>query len=437
MIRLHIATIVSFLIFFIPQISSAKDPCIECHKAKTPAIVKAWEASSHSKKNIGCAGCHGNDIEANHKGTVIVDAVKCGSCHLKPLSEHRLSKHAISLKAGRGCTRNMPTSEEQEKSCAFCHERGSTKPLIDTECAMFLSQKPEMQRQGCDSCHKVENRCDTCHTKHATDLSHAKSPAVCGSCHMGPDHAQYEMWETSPHGALFKSGGEKAGPTCATCHMSNGLHNVSKGVATGLPNSETEIKKRERKFMIDICSSCHTKNLSARSLDDADAIETQSRGLVEEAQAVVEGLYNDGLLMPMPNERPPHPLFGGALITGPHMLYENLSKVESLYFKMKQFYYMNAFKGAFHQNPDYTHWYGNAPLKLTLSEIKSEAILLRKIGVIEKRLENFISPSDAKNDEAGELKKNLRELKDKRLNNKISEKEYIEMKTRLLKNVGL
>lgn len=437
MIKFHIATIVSFLICFIPQISSANDPCIECHKKKTPAIVKAWESSAHSKKNIGCAECHGNDIEANHKGTVIVDAAKCGSCHRKPLSEHRLSKHAISLKAGRGCTRNMPTSEEQAKSCAFCHERGSTKPLIDTECAMFLSQKPEMQRQGCDSCHKVENRCDTCHTKHGTDLSHAKSPAVCGSCHMGPDHAQYEMWETSPHGALFKNGGEKAGPTCTTCHMSNGLHNVSKGIATGLPNSETGIKKRERKFMVDICSSCHTQSLSARSLNDADAIEAQSSALVEEAKAVVEGLYNDGLLMPMPNERPPHPLFGGALITGPHMLYENLSKVESLYFKMKQFYYMNAFKGSFHQNPDYTHWYGNAPLKLTLSEIKSEAILLRKISVIEKRLENFISTPDAKNDETGELKKNLRELKDKRLNNKISEKEYIEMKTRLLKNAGL
>ncbi|MBF0328226.1 MAG: hypothetical protein HQL10_03650 [Nitrospirae bacterium] len=435
--NIFIAAIASLIIYFVAQTSSAKDPCFDCHKEKTPGIVQAWQTSAHSKKQVECSGCHGDDVEANHKGKIIVDSAKCGACHQKALTEHKLSKHAISLKAGRGCTRNMPSSEEQEKSCAFCHEHGSTKPKLDTECAMFLSQKPEMQRQGCDSCHKIENRCDTCHTKHGTSIVYAKSPAVCGSCHMGPDHAQYEMWETSPHGAIFKSEGEKAGPTCTTCHMSKGLHNVSKGIATGIPDSAAETRKKERIFMIEICASCHTQGLSTRSLSDADNIEAQSRALVEEAKTVVEGLYTDGLLMPMPDERPLHPLFGAALITGPHMIYENLSTVESLYFKMKQFYYMNAFKGAFHQNPDYTHWYGNAPLKLTLSEIKSEAMLLRKTNLIEKRLENLISQPDNVNDEVAVLKKNLRELKDKRLNGKITEKEYIEIKNRLLKSSGL
>ena len=71
------------------------------------------------------------------------------------------------------------------------------------------------------------------------------------------------------------------------------------------------------------------------------------------------------------------------------MLYENLSSVESTLFKMKAFYAISAYKGVFHQNPDYAHWYGNAPMKLALSEIRSQAALLRKVEAIKKRVDNL------------------------------------------------
>jgi cytochrome c553 len=219
--------------------------------------------------------------------------------------------------------------------------------------------------------------------------------------------------------------------------MKNGTHDVSRGIATGLPETADERKKQERAFMLDICAACHTRNMAKRTLEDADRIVDQSRVLIAEAQSIVEALRTENLLWPSPVERPPHPLFGKTFVIGPHMLYENLSTVESLFFRMKQFYYMNATKGAFHQNPDYTHWYGNAPLKLTLSEIRSEAYLLRSVQRISERLENLSAMQGAETGEAGDLKKSLRQLSEKRNRGEISEKEFQELKDRMLNKKGL
>ena len=62
------------------------------------------------------------------------------------------------------------------------------------------------------------------------------------------------------------------------------------------------------------------------------------------------------------------------------MLYEDISHVERLFFKMKKYDLAKTVKGAFHQNPAYTHWYGNAELKMTLADIKAEAARLLNSG---------------------------------------------------------
>jgi hypothetical protein len=295
---------------------------------------------------------------------------------------------------------------------------------------MFLAQSEEIQRVGCSSCHKVETGCETCHTKHGTDIAYARKAETCGLCHMGPDHAQLEMWRSSQHGVLFYERGEPAAPTCVTCHMEDGTHNVSKGIATGQPpDSATE----ERAFMLEICSRCHTPSLSRRALEDADQILLQSGAILAEAQKIVKELYSEGLLEPSHGERPLHPLFGREFVIGPHMLYENLSRAEAIFFRMMMFNYMSSFKGAFHQSPDYSHWFGNAPLKLALSELKSEAALLRKTNSIQKRLDNLPPPSSSE----GELKSKLRELKDSYLKGEIAEEEYDSRKRAFLDEWGL
>jgi hydroxylamine dehydrogenase len=415
-------------------LAHAEDPCLDCHEKKTPGIVDYWKKSAHYEKGVGCASCHGTNIDANHKREVTVEATKCGSCHTKAFTEHRLSKHAISLKSGKGCTRNIEHPEDKGRSCTFCHEAGSTKPLTETECAMFLAQSKEMQKRGCESCHRIEASCDTCHTKHGTDLTLAKNPGMCGVCHMGPDHPQLEMWETSAHGVIYKAGGRSAAPDCVTCHMQKGSHNVSRGIAAGIPEEVSGMRKNEREFMVSICAGCHTREFAAKNLADGDTIEKQGSVLVQEAKTIVEGLQNDGLLFPPVAERPPHPIWKNTFVIGAHMLYENLSSVESLFFKMKQFYYLISYKGVFHQNPDYAHWYGNAPLKLTLSEIKSEAALLRQVDVLKKRLDN-LNLTDEK--EKDDLIKKLKELNEKRLKGDITDKEYERAKNIMLDEKGL
>lgn len=36
-------------------------------------------------------------------------------------------------------------------------------------------------------------------------------------------------------------------------------------------------------------------------------------------------------------------------------------------------------------SPDWTHWYGNSPLKLTLSEIWGDANMIRRLDALEKK----------------------------------------------------
>ncbi len=438
MTRSLIALLTGIVLSSVALPARAADPCIACHEQKTPVIAAAWKESAHFRNNVGCVACHGGDQEANHRRTTLVTAEVCGSCHRAALDAHRLSKHAVGLKAGQGCTRNMKPEPAREKSCVFCHRDGTGTPLVNTECAMFLAQSPEMQRQGCGSCHRVEISCDSCHTKHGTDLAIPRDPGTCGVCHMGPDHPQLEMWESSVHGVLYRQPGGKRGPSCVTCHMDGGSHNVSDGIATGLSTTQTaSLWKRERDRMIARCNQCHSPAFASRNLADADGIALQSSSVVAEAQAVVEELQRDGLLLPPPSDRPPHPLFGKSFVIGPHMLYENLSSVESQFFRLKQFYALTAFKGAFHQNPDYAHWYGNAPMKLALSEIKSEAALLRRIDTLKQRIDLITAITGSTASDTDDLRKQLRALVDQKLKGEISVLEFEKRKKKLLDARGL
>jgi hydroxylamine dehydrogenase len=417
------------------------DPCFDCHKDTTPGVVGYWERSDHAVVDVTCADCHGSDPEASHNGKNKVEAAKCGTCHQGAFLTHQSSKHSIGLKTGGGCTRNESKMNISDTECSFCHDKNTSIPITETHCPMFLAQSEDVRALGCSTCHRVEKACDSCHTKHGTDLEVASSAKTCGVCHMGPDHAQLEMWETSPHGVAFALQGAPDGPTCTTCHMDGGSHNVSVGIATGKPE---DIKLKERQAMLNICSRCHTPSLGRRNLESADRIFSQARALVAEAQEIVTELNREGLLLPKPSERPPHPLAGKQFVIGPKMIYEDISGAEAKFFRIMMFHFMSAYKGAFHQNPDYTHWYGIAPLKLALAELRSEAALLRKIETIQKRLDNMASSSLALQPQtsfspniATQLKQELRLLKDNFLKGELTQDAYESDKNKLLNDAGL
>ena len=427
--------------------SEKNQSCQSCHEKETPQITRIWKTSAHAKIGVGCEECHGKDYDANHgeegKKTV-ADASVCARCHSEAAKKHFSGKHGIGFRAGKACTRKLEQTPEIRKGCNDCHEKGSSLPAQNAECSRFLAQTPEMQRQGCTSCHKIEVRCDSCHTSHDTDLNIVQDPAVCGTCHMGPDHPQYEMWESSRHGVMSAQKGRDYAPDCVTCHMPKGDHNVSEGISMGLfgqPYPE-DIRAAEREKMLNVCSGCHTRSFAADNLKDGDEIQHQAKALVDEAASIIRDLDKEGLLIPSPAARPAHPLSGQTLEIGSQMLYENLSEAEAIFFRMKKFYYIITYKGVFHQNPDYAHWYGNAPLKLALSEIRSKAMQLQEIRRLKMRVDNLSAmgledplPDTGASDQS--LETGLRRLRELYLKGDLLKEEYDKRRTEMLDKYGL
>jgi hydroxylamine dehydrogenase len=401
-IRLILLVLVAMSSFCL---TAAAEECLPCHREKTPAAVAQWAASAHGRAGIGCDRCHGKDHQKIEKGEARVDMKICGPCHQRALAEHQSSRHGMGLHSGWGCTRNLANRDPKE--CLFCHEEGSTAVKSGVQCARFLKQSSAMGELGCNRCHSVENSCASCHTNHGTELKIVRDPASCAKCHMGPDHPQWEMWQTSLHGTLYGTLGAAGGPTCQTCHMPKGSHDVSRGITMssgGVPYPADKAKPA-RQEMISICSQCHASGLAARDLASSDEIRSQSLAIVKEAEKLIVDLHDRSLLDPMPAQRPPHPLSGQQLVLDSQMLYEDSSHIERLLFKMKKYDYAKTIKGAYHQNPAYTHWYGNAELKMDLVDIKGEASRLKKLGKVAKGEATFAA--DAPDERLRVLKKRL------------------------------
>jgi len=376
--KLH-GSLAAAVLFLLP-LSVLAEECIPCHREKTPAAVVQWEKSAHGRAGIGCEKCHGTDHEKMKRGEARVDMKACAPCHKKAYDGHRRSRHGMGLHSGWGCTRNL--EDRGQRECAFCHDKDSAEPLSSVQCARFLKQSAEMGEVGCNYCHSVESSCASCHTNHNTDLKIVRDPASCAKCHMGPDHPQWEMWQTSQHGTLYATSGTSFAPDCQRCHMPGGSHDVSVGISMssgGIPYPPDKAAPN-REAMVRICSECHAPNFASRELGRGDAIQKQSMSIVKEAEKIILDLADRRLLDPMPENRPPHPLSGNTLVIDSQLLYEDTSHIERLLFKMKKYDYARTIKGAYHQNPAYTHWYGNAELKMDLVDIKAEASRLRRAG---------------------------------------------------------
>ncbi len=395
--------------------------CLTCHQKDS--ANRQLLVSGHAGK-LGCADCHGADHEAINNGDSYVSAEVCGRCHEKQLAEHRSSRHGKGLHAGWGCTRNQPSRDKQE--CRFCHQQGDTRPISTVQCARFIKQSSEMGQLGCNRCHMIENSCASCHTNHLTSARIVRDPAVCAKCHMGPDHPQWEAWKTSQHGTVYNSMGPENAPDCQLCHMPEGTHNVSGGL-TAPPSSKPyapAFAEQQREKMLDLCQKCHARGFAARDLNNVDAVRLQTLALVAEAQSIIRDLDDRGYLDPSPADRIAHPQRGAELVLDGDMLYEDISHIESLFFRLNKFAAARTIKGAYHQNPDYTHWYGNAEVKLLLNDIKGEANRLRERGGGTR-----VSAGGALGEKALEV------LKRRHARGELSEDDYADKKRQILEQI--
>ena len=86
--------------FVIGHCVLAGDSCVECHKRKTPNIVKDWELSQHHAEGISCRDCHGTSHknEKDSRAAGIPTPEVCADCHSEQVEQFKRGKHAFASK---------------------------------------------------------------------------------------------------------------------------------------------------------------------------------------------------------------------------------------------------------------------------------------------------------------------------------------------------
>lgn len=401
--------VLSLVLFSFTSTVVAQD-CVQCHKERNPYIVGDWQESKHSANGIGCAVCHGS----KHQSMDDVAQVKlptpetCGQCHAQRLEEFKAGKHALAWTALQAMptTHALPVALNQGmKGCGGCHKIG-------------LKSKEQIEELSQHGGGFGVASCDACHTRHSFSVEEARQPQACQTCHMGFDHPQWEMYSSSKHGVrhklkqLGKLREGAAAPTCQTCHMPDGNHEVRTAwgfLAVRLPLPEDpqwrvdrvtilqalgvldpdanpterlavvkaaqvarlteEAFQAERQKMIEVCSQCHSRNFAQGELAKGDDMIRQVDHLLAEAIREVADLYQDGIL-----EKPETYTYAYPdLLT----FHDAPSEIEQALFVMHLKHRMRAFQGIFHANPDYALWYGWSEMVRDLTKIRKLAQEMR------------------------------------------------------------
>jgi hydroxylamine dehydrogenase len=361
--------------------------CIECHREQTAGIVRQYQDSLHAKAGVTCFDCHKPRDQAHqleHKGfqiTRFVTSGTCADCHKREYAEFQKSRHAVAAwTAVRG---NQDFTEAQLAEARKYHPEAIDRPpnpipMLEGSGALEI---------GCKACHEVGapnydssiGNCTKCHGKHTSSVAMARISDTCGSCHMGPDHSQIEIWRESPHGVMFVARRDKQDlayhgddltanqqdtPTCSTCHFSgmggvNSTHDVSERLSYYLfaPISEKrpnfDAARTKMRFM---CLNCHSQGHVDRFYQRADTTLVNTNAQVKKAQDIMAGLYKEGFLTKEPFDEP----------------------IEFLAFDLWHYFGRTAKHGAYMGGADFSQWHGNYELQLKLAELRRQADDLRK-----------------------------------------------------------
>ncbi|MDO9565299.1 MAG: multiheme c-type cytochrome [Candidatus Desulfaltia sp.] len=408
------------IIYFAAPAFATEEACITCHRKISPGQVADWESSKHSGQEITCSFCHGDSHNGaeNARLAKLPDEQVCADCHEDQFKQFTKGKHSF----GWTSLNAMPITHvepdelmEGGRGCGGCHNMGIKS----------AAQKKEQLEKGY---HYQNNSCDECHTRHSFSKKEALDPKACQQCHMGYDHPQWEMWESSKHGTRYavKEKGkmhEKAqAPTCQFCHLPNGTHTnktawgflgvrlplpedkewaadrttILKALGvlnpdTGKPTARLDVVKAidmvrltekdwldERNKMISICSNCHSEQYAREQLAMGDSIMKKADHLLAEAIDIVAALYKDHIIKKPDNYSFAYPDLLYFMQTGGGDT-DKLSHIDQILFQMYMKHRMRTYQGFFHVNPDYAYWYGWAMMTEDLGAIKEMDTTMRAI----------------------------------------------------------
>jgi predicted CXXCH cytochrome family protein len=244
-----------------------KSSCIECHikleDTRLSAPAKLFDNDIHKSRGLSCNDCHGGDPNADTKEaakdprkgflgkpkTLDIPAY-CGKCHsdanlMKRFNpslrvdqerEYYTSIHGQKLKTGEtrvatciSChsvhgirSPNDPLSSvyptNVAETCSKCHAGADYMKPFGIPSDQYAKYKTSVHAQALyDKQDLSAPTCNDCHGNHGAAPPGIASVAnVCGQCHA----RQAELFQTSPHKAVFD---QKGLGECITCHSNHAI----------------------------------------------------------------------------------------------------------------------------------------------------------------------------------------------------------------------
>lgn len=349
------------------RVTNTTKRCLDCHTKKMPSIVASWRSSSHAEAAVGCYECHGadpDDVDAfEHFGeqvAVIVSPLDCQRCHETEAGQFLASHHAKGGEVLGSLDNYLGEVVEgfgaSVNGCQQCH---GSFVKVGTDEKLTAETWPNfgIGRVNPDG---SAGACSACHSRHDFSLAQARAPETCGKCHLGPDHPQKEVYESSKHAIAYRSHIESmhmdrdlwivgidyyAGPTCATCHVSmtpnqSRTHDIGKRISWNIRAAvsfKTEDSEQKRKAMREVCLNCHNPNYVDNFYTQFDAgILLYNEKFAEPAGAIMEELRARELIDNTPfNE-----------------------EIEWTYFFLWHHEGRRARNGLAMMGPDYVQWHG-------------------------------------------------------------------------------
>jgi len=297
----------------------------------------------------------------------IVSPKDCGRCHETEYQEQAGSVHAeaYAIIAARvpALADNLTGPAMQAAGCDQCH---GSEVVVRGDGTLDPASWPNsgIGRINPDG---SKGSCSSCHGRHRFSKAQAREPDACVRCHSGPDSPDKEIFEASKHGMLYAAQRDAmnldadswiagkdytAAPTCVTCHMGAagkipathdvGMRNVwslntpiserqylvvlEDGSRLELPADEkppkrgSEVAKadgttgkvkvvatpeRRRQVMSLVCQECHAKSFTEGFMTQFDdVVELYTAKFGAPAAAIMNGLYGQDLLTPLPFDEP-------------------------------------------------------------------------------------------------------------------------------------
>ena len=376
----------------VDALATSRDECVVCHRRATPGIVEQYGRSTMAGAEVGCRDCH--EVASSyagaveHEGTTMLSQptpAMCQRCHAQEVAQFNQSRHSlpayVAYAGSKDLSPEMLTMFEAIPEGSYAPDKMRN--------ALFAIEGPDVTKFACETCHTIGKpqpdlsvgECQKCHLRHQFSLEQARKPETCNACHIGPDHPQWEIYQESPHGIAYATGGDAwnweaepgtlsvrdfPAPTCATCHFggfgsSGTTHDVGDRlswylfapISTRRPGWQDNLAR-----MQNVCFECHNGNFIGAFYQDADKLTEAINAWVKESDGILASLKTEGLLTDQPFDE----------------------SFDFTHFELWHHWGRTAKFGAWMQGPDYTQWHGAYELVSDMVELRELAEEKREPG---------------------------------------------------------